>query len=141
MKKIILFVFVSIILYACKEEEVSTQQFVQNFIVGKWPHKATVLITRKNGAITKNDTLVYGLDSPAIERPLDTVQFTALGKYVKNRDSINYTIDSEGKNITFARDTIGTWNIKFLRLRSIILVQEKTEKVGSDTFIYLKSSS
>ncbi|RZL19781.1 MAG: hypothetical protein EOO89_02300 [Pedobacter sp.] len=142
MKKILvsiaLFALASIIFHACKEEEVNTQQFVQNFVVGKWPLKAEIFRTTVNGAVTRNDTLIYGLDSPAKVLKLDTVQFTAAGKYIKKADTLNYTIDATGDNITYSRDTIGTWKIKFLRLRSIILTQEKTEKKGTDTYIYYK---
>ena len=86
----------------------------------------------------RNDTLIYGLDSPAKVLKLDTVQFTAEGKYIKKADTIKYTLDETGDNITYNRDTLGTWKIKFLRLKSIILTQEKTEKKGSDTYIYYK---
>ncbi|MEJ5992917.1 hypothetical protein WG904_00710 [Pedobacter sp. Du54] len=143
MKKIprliFLFALASIIFNACKEEEINNQQFVQNYIVGKWPFKAMIYINRKNGTITKNDTVIYGLDSPNVVLKLDTVQFTAEGKYIqKNVDTLNYTIDATGDNITYSRDSIGTWNIKFLRLKSIILTQEKTEKIGLDTYSYYK---
>ena len=140
MKKIILlFALVATLFQACKEEVVSNQQFVQNFVVGKWPLKAMIYIDRKNGAIVKNDTVIYGLDSPKRVLKVDTVQFTAEGKYIQKKvDTLNYTIDAIGDNITYNRDTIGTWKINFLRLKSIILSQEKTEKKGSDTFIYYK---
>lgn len=140
MKKIILlFAFTAALLCACKEEEINNQQFVQNYIVGKWPLKAMIYITTKNGALIKNDTVIYGLDSPNVALKLDTVQFTAEGKYIQKKiDTLSYTLDASGDNITYSRDSIGTWNIKFLRLKSIILAQEKTEKKGNDTFIYYK---
>lgn len=137
MKKIILLsAFVAVLFYACKEEEINSQQFVQNYIVGKWPLKVVIAKTTKNGIITKNDTVIYGLDTLS---KVDTLQYTAAGKYIKKKgDTLNYTIDNAGEHITYNRDSIGTWNIKFLRLKSIILTQEKTEKIGSDTFIYYK---
>ncbi len=134
----VFFALASIVFYACKDEEIGNQQFVQNHIIGKWPHKQTIIITKKNGVETENDTLVYGLDSPAVVLPVDTVQFLADGRCIKNGDTINYTVDGEGKNITYSKDSIGTWFIQFLRLRSIILTQQRTEKQGSDTFIYYK---
>ncbi len=143
MKKILalisFFALASIVFYACKEEDVVTnQQFVQNYIVGKWPFKAMISINKKNGVIIKNDTLIYGLDSAT--RVVDTVRFTAEGKYIqKNKtDTLGYTIDATGDNIIYSRDSIGKWKINFLRIKSIILSQEKSEKQGSDTFIYYK---
>lgn len=139
MKKIILlFAFVITIFYACKEEVVGNQQFVQNYIIGKWPRKTAINITKKNGVEIKNDTIIYGLDSPNIVLLVDTVRFAANGICIKNGDSLNYAIDGTGDNITYSIDSLGKWNIKFLRLRSIILTQEKTEKKGSNTFIYYK---
>lgn len=139
MKKItLLFAFVAVLFYACKEEEIGNQQFVQNYIIGKWPRKTTILKTTKNGTIILDTTVVYGLDTPNIVLPIDTVQFAADGRCIKNGDTLNYTLDGTGDNITYSIDSLGTWNIKFLRLKSIILTQEKTEKKGSDTFIYYK---
>jgi len=142
MKKIffsvILFACTAILFYACTKEEVNNQQFVKNHFVGKWPLKKAIFKTTKNGIIIVNDTLVYGLDSPSVVLPIDTVQFTIDGKCIKNGKNLNYTIDEKGDNISYSIDSIGTWHIKFLRLKSIILTQEKTEIKGSDTFIFYK---
>ncbi len=131
-----LFIFAAIIFYACKEEEISTQQFVQNHLIGRWPHKRTVNITKENGVEIKNDTILYGVGSNSL--PIDTVQFLADGSCIKNGDTIKYTIDGEGKNIIYSKDEIGTWFIQYLRLTSVLLTQEKTEKKGASTFIYYK---
>ncbi len=132
-----LFILAAIVFYACKEEEISTQQFVKNYIIGKWPHKKTILITKENGVETKNDTIFYGIDTNSL--PIDTVQFLADGNCIKNGDSLKYTIDGEGKNITYSKNSIdSTWFIQHLRLKSIILTHEKTEKKGSTTFLYYK---
>ena len=139
MKKIVLFlVSVATIFSACKkEEQVSNQQFVQNYIVGKWPFKVLTSITTKNGLRIDSTTKIYGgLDT--LLKVVDTVQFTADGKYIKKKDIVQFTIDETGDNIIYSRDSIGTWKIKYLRLKSIILTQEKTEKKGSDNFVYYK---
>ena len=138
MKKIILFVFIAIILNACKEEEVSSQQFVQNYIIGKWPVKRAVFKTTVNGVVTVNDTLIYGLDSPAVVLEVDTMQFAADGKCVKKGEVLNYTIDETGDNITYSDPALGKWNITYLRIKNIILTQERSEKKGNDTYIYFK---
>ncbi|MES2650267.1 MAG: hypothetical protein V4663_00935 [Bacteroidota bacterium] len=130
-----LFILAAIIFYACKEEEISTQQFVQNHLIGRWPHKRTVNITKENGVEIKNDTILYGVGSNSL--PIDTVQFLADGSCIKNGDTIKYTIDGEGKNIIYNKDAIDdTWFIQYLRLTSVLLTQEKTEKKGASTFIY-----
>ncbi len=142
MKKItlsvVLFALASVLLYACKEDEISNQQFVQNYFAGKWPRKTAIFKTTKNGAVIENDTLVYGLDSPALALVVDTVQFTADGNCIKDGKTLNFTIDELGDNITYSNDSIGTWNIKSLRKKSIVLTQEKTQTTGADTFIYYK---
>lgn len=142
MKKIslliALFALTSIIIHACKKEEVSNQQFVQNYIVGKWPLKKAVNITIKNGDTTVNDTINYGIGTPTTALPIDTMLFTADGKYTKKGQTVTYTIDETGDNISYKTTPAETWHIKYLRLKSIILMQEKTEKIGSDSFIYYK---
>ena len=138
MNKYIFFAVVALVFYACQKEEVNSQQFVTNHFIGKWPLKKAIFKTTKNGIVTANDTLIYGLDSPAIVRRVDTVRFTDDGKCIKRGQALSYSIDANGDNLTYSSDSIGTWNIKFLRLKSIILTQEKTEKKGSDTFIYFK---
>lgn len=138
MKKLTLLIFVAIILHACKKEEINNQQFVQNHFVGKWPLKKALKITTKNGDTIVNDTINYGIDLPITAYPIDTMLFTAGGKYIKNGDTVNYTIDKTGDNISYTTTPAETWLIKYLRQKSIILTQQKTEKVGSDTFIYYK---
>lgn len=136
MKNFALLILVSLFFFACKEEEIGTQQFVQNHIIGAWPHKVSVNIVKKNGVETLNDTIFHGIDSTSLI--VDTVKFAINGQCIKLGDTMKYTIDEEGKNISYAKDSLGTWLIKYLRLKSIILTQEKTEKKGSDTFIYYK---
>jgi hypothetical protein len=135
---IVLFALASILFYACKEEEINDQQFVQNYFVGRWPVKARIAINVKNGDTILNDTTLYApIDT--LGDKMDTVAFTSDGKYIKNGDTLsNYSIDGTGDNISYSNDLMGTWNIKFLRLKSIILTQEKTEKKGPDTFLYYK---
>jgi hypothetical protein len=134
-------IFISLIglfFFACKEEEISDQSFVKNHFIGKWPLKVAVDITTKNGTITKNDTIFYGIDTPVTAFPLDTLEFTSDDKYLRKDESFTYTIDETGDNITYTTSPAETWKIKYLRLKSIILTQEKTEKIGNDTFIYYK---
>jgi hypothetical protein len=128
----------SLFFSACKEEEISDQTFVKNHFIGKWPLKLTINITTKNGAITKNDTTFHGVGTPPEEFPVDTLQFTNDDKYIRDDKSFTYTIDETGDNIRYSTTPPETWKIKYLRLKSIILSQEKTEKIGNDTFIYYK---
>ena len=137
MKRVILLsAFVAIAFFACKEEEINDQQFVKNHFIGKWPLKVAISITTKNGIITKNDTTFYGVDTPVVDFPVDTLEFTNDGKYLRKDESFTYTIDETGDNISYSTSPAETWKIKYLRLKSIILTQEKTEKTGNDTFIY-----
>lgn len=133
---IILSVFIATNFLACKEEEVSDQQFVKNHFIGRWPLKLTINITSKNGDTTINDTIFYGLDKPNIVLPVDTLMYTPENKYIRKGKAVEYAIDETGDYISYTTTPAETWKIKYLRLKSIILTQEKTEKKGSDTFIY-----
>ncbi|HTM97644.1 MAG TPA: hypothetical protein VL088_02820 [Pedobacter sp.] len=135
---IILFAFAAVIFFACKKEEINDQQFVKNHFIGKWPLLKTINMTTKNGDTIMNDTIYYGLSAPNVVLPIDTLVFTKEDKYVKKGDTVNYTIDETGDHISFKTTPVETWKIKYLRIKSIILSQEKTEKKGSDAFIYYK---
>jgi hypothetical protein len=132
MKKIktiiILFVCLTLFIYACKKEEINNQEFVQEHFIGKWPLKSHVEITLKNGDTLKKDTILFS--------PIDTLLFTAEGKYTKRNVSANYAIDADGENLNISTAPPINWKIKFLRNTSIILTQTRTEKIGSDTFTY-----
>lgn len=136
MKNFGLLLLACLFFFACKEEEIGTQQFVQNHIIGAWPHKISVNIVKKNGVEIEKATIRYGIDAPYLV--VDTVKFLADGYCIKNGDTVKYTVDGEGKNISYTKDSLGTWFINYLRLKSISLTQEKTEKKGSDTFVYYK---
>ncbi len=133
---IILSVFIATTFFACKEEEVSDQQFVKNHFIGKWPLKLTVNLTVKNGDTTINDTTFYGLDTPNIVLPVDTFLYTPENKFIRKAKTVEYTIDEKGDYISYKTTPSETWKIKYLRLKSIILTQEKSEKKGADNFIY-----
>jgi hypothetical protein len=143
MKKIVfsitLITSLFIILSACKKEVINDQEFVKNHFIGKWPLKVSIKITTKNGDTTVNEKIIYGLDTPVVTVPtprIDTVSFTADGKYTKKGDTVNYSIDATGDNISYSTTPPSTWKIEFLRNRSIILTQRRTEKIGADNFNY-----
>lgn len=125
--------------HACKKEDIDIQHFVENHIKGKWPHKLSIAITLKNGVEISNDTTYYGIDRLGIVIPVDTVEYLSAIKCVKNNDTIPYSIDKTGDYIQYGSDADpDTWKILYLRTKSIILTQEKTEKQGADTYLYYK---
>ena len=140
MKKIIFSITsLLIILSACKKEVINDQEFVKNHFIGKWPLKVSIKITVKNGDTIVNDKIIYGLDTPVVTvptPPIDTLLFTADGKYTKKGMTVNYEIDATGDNISYSTTPPSTWKIEYLRNTSIILTQRRTEKVGADTFNY-----
>ena len=85
MKKIsfsvIFFVAAVCLFFACKKEEVNDQQFVQNHFIGRWPLKVAIFKTTKNGTLILDSTVNYGVDTPVIAFPIDTILFTNDGKY------------------------------------------------------------
>jgi hypothetical protein len=115
-------------IYACKKEDVNTPEFVKSHFVGKWPLKQHIEIVRKNNVIISNDTTKFS--------PIDTLVYTADGKYTKAKTTVNYTIDEAGQHITYATSPETTWDIKYLRITSIILTRGRTETVGNDIFTY-----
>lgn len=139
MRKFIIFIILTTltlsIFYACKKEVIDTQEFVKNHVIGKWPLKKHIEITFKNGDTILNDTTYYS-KTDTLLLPIDTVIFTADGKYTQKDTTYNYSIYANGDSLSITTSPPTKWNIKFLRLYSIILAQEKTKKIGSDTFIY-----
>jgi len=118
---------------------INDQEFVKNHFIGKWPLKVSIKITVKNGDTIVNDKIIYGLDTPVVTvptPPIDTLLFTADGKYTKKGMTVNYEIDATGDNISYSTTPPSTWKIEYLRNTSIILTQRRTEKVGADTFNY-----
>lgn len=114
------------------------QQFVENAVRGKWLHKKSISITFKNGVEMANDTIYYGLDSPAVVLPVDTIQFLADGTCIKQGQKLSYSIDKAGDYLQYESSPPDTWKIEYLRFRSIILNQETTETKGTDTYRYYK---
>jgi hypothetical protein len=124
----ILFILTLVLIYACKKEVVNSQDITKNKFIGKWPLKMRVSITIKNNDTIDNDTLIV--------TPVDTLTFTPEGKYTRGNTTVDYTIDEQGENITYGTTPPTTWNIKFLRIKSIILSQTKTETTGPDRYVY-----
>lgn len=113
--------------YACKKEDpIAGADFVKERFIGKWPLKNQVIIEIENFRDTvRNDTIPY--------LPVDTLVYTADGKYTREGITVDYTIDAAGENITYNTTPAATWNIKFMRNTSITLTQERTEQVGTTT--------
>ncbi|MCY1520947.1 hypothetical protein D9M68_557420 [compost metagenome] len=131
---ITLIIFTVIAFNACKKEEITTQQFVQRHIIGRWPLKARIEITSKNGDTTQNDTTRFTKDDKLF--PIDTVIFSANGTYIIKESSFKYSVNHTGDSLSISSTPPKHWNIKFLRPQSIILSNERREKVGADIFIY-----
>lgn len=129
---VVLLACLSLGIYACKKETLNDHDFVQKHFIGKWPLKSRVLLTIVNKDTTKRDTTRFS--------PIDTLVFTADGKYTHGLIAGNYTIDEKGENLTLAPVTVAptppvapvTWHIEYLRQTSISLVQRKIETIGAD---------
>ncbi|MES2416944.1 MAG: hypothetical protein V4541_02090 [Bacteroidota bacterium] len=130
-----LIVFTLTTFQACKKEEVNTQEFVKNHIIGKWPLKARTETTYKDDIIISDTTFKYP-PTDTSTAPVDTLLFTADGKYTKKGVTVNYTIDASGEQINYDTSPPSSWKIKYLRNTSIILTQERTEKIGTANFRY-----
>jgi len=112
--------------YACKKEEVTDQQSAQAKLVGRWPLKYRIR-TVTNGFTIKMDSTLYS--------PVDTLVFTADGKFVKQNKTIiasgTYTIDEAGENITFSGSPALTQKLNYVRVNTIgLLVSEATTTQG-----------
>lgn len=139
MRRFIVFIVSMILMlsifYACKKEDINTQEFVKNHLIGRWPLKKHIEITSKNGDTILNDTTYYS-KTDTLLLPIDTVIFMADGKYIQKDITYNYTVYANGDSLSITTTPPTKWNIKFLRQQSIILAQERTKKTGSDNFIY-----
>lgn len=125
---VLLFACLTLVIYACKKETLTDHDFVQKHFIGKWPLKSRVSIKFKNKDTMSKDTLRFS--------PIDTLVFTADGKYTKGLISADYTIDEKGENLTIATTPAVIWHIEYLRQNSIILTQRRTETIGADIFTY-----
>ncbi len=129
--KIVFLCFISLgaLGYACKKEPVDPKIFVERSLQGIWLIKSKVMITVKNTNDTiLKDTLSY--------LPVDTVAYTADGKYYRHNTLVNFTIDAIGENITYQTPTLDVWHIEFMRNKSVGLTKMTTLNIGTDTFKY-----
>lgn len=133
--KFITLALFALVIVACKKEDIKSQEVVQKHLIGKWPLKYRVEITYKNNKEISNDTISY-LPPSGTPQIVDTLVFTADGKFTKDNETVDFKVDETGENITFLSTPPSEWFIKYLRLKSIALSQEKTEKIGNDTFRY-----
>ena len=118
----------AISIYACKKEELNSEDVVKSKFIGKWPLKKHIEINLKNGDTISKDTTTY--------LPIDTLVFTTEGKYIKAGTTVDYTIDPSGEKITYSTAPPTTWTIKFLRINSIILTNSRTETIAGNLHTY-----
>jgi hypothetical protein len=111
--------------YSCKKEEVNNQEYVQKFIIGKWPLKYNIRTISNPNFGDKSDTLIR-------YNPIDTLVFTEDGtvKRVNKTliSSMSYSIDEAGENITFKGTTTNTLKLVFVRNTSLIIGTETISK-------------
>lgn len=103
---------------------VNPQTFLQQHLVGKWPLKFRVSLTYNNNIISKTDTI-------SKYNPIDTLLFTADGKYEKRNKTVlssgTYSVDESGENITFKSNTTTlTQKFNYVRNTSIGLIISET---------------
>lgn len=111
--------------YACQKEPVDPKVFVAQQLEGVWLINSRVNINIKN----INDTI---LNDTTFYLPVDTVAYTADGKYYRANTLVDFSIDAAGENITYQTTTPDVWHIKFVRNKSIGLIKTKTENIGPD---------
>ena len=117
--------------YACKKEPVNQKLFVERYLTGtdftRWPIQSYVRLELKN-----TDTLV----KDSIDLPVDTAIFKTNLKFIKGTDTLGFSIDETGDNITFSTQPDSTWRIDYLRTSTFKLVHERKENVGTDVMVY-----
>jgi hypothetical protein len=131
MKKLKTFALISLIailaIYGCKKEEVNNQQFVQGFIIGKWPLKYNIRTISNANFGDRNDTLIT-------YNPIDTLVFTADGKVSRRNKTVistmSYSIDETGENITFTGTTATTLKLIYVRSTSLIIGKEAVSSIN-----------
>lgn len=127
------FITVGIIAYSCKKEPLDSKLFVERYLVGQWPIKTYVLLEYKNGTMLSNDTILPIANDTAKVRAKYTEGMT----FIKNGDTVKYTIDADGKNITFATAPDSTWAISYLRNNYFKIVHSRQETIGTDVHRYV----
>lgn len=112
--------------YACKKEPVDSKLFVERYLTGKWPLKLQITMVIKNNT----DTIVPS-DSTLFTTPNDT-GFTETQQFIRGTSVVNFNIDAEGENITFAATPDSTWHIEHARKNSFKIIYTRKETVGTD---------
>ncbi|SOD15466.1 hypothetical protein [Pedobacter xixiisoli] len=128
-------ILTGIIGYACKKEPVDSKLFVERYLVGQWPIKTYVRLEYKNGIIdsSKIDTILPIQNDTSKVR----VKYTEGMTFIKNGDTIKYSIDADGKNINFATTPDSTWTISYLRNNYFKITHTRQETIGTDVHKYV----
>lgn len=126
---------VGIIGYACKKEPVDSKLFVERYLVGQWPIKTYVTLEYKNGVVIPStiDTILPIQNDTAKVR----VRYTQDLNFIKNGDTVKYSIDADGKNITFSTAPDSTWAISYLRNNYFKIVHTREETIGTEVHKYV----
>lgn len=121
-----------ILLQACKKEEINPQTFVQQHLVGKWPLKFRISTPYTNNIAGNADTLTK-------YNPIDTLVFTADGKYEKRNKTViatgSFSIDDKGESITFSGNPAITQKFSYVRNTSIGLIVSETITATGKTVV------
>ncbi len=131
LKTIALFSFIALLsIYSCKKEEGNGQEFVQNYIIGKWPLKYNIRTVSNSNFGDKSDTLIR-------YNPIDTLVFTEDGKVKRVNKTIistmDYSIDATGENITFKGTTTVSLRLVFVRNTSLVIGTEVSSTSNGKT--------
>ncbi len=113
------------ILSACKKGAVGGE-FVSNYLVGKWGSKSLIEIHIKNGDTVVNDTTSY--------TEIDSLVFLSDHRFSFLEQTGTYEVDASGENLKLISTPSQEWHIKYLRVSSMLLIQQRERTEGIDRY-------
>lgn len=122
---------IAIVCFSCEKVPVDSRIFVERFLTGKdftkWPIQSYVKLELKGKDTVHKET---------IDLAIDTVIFNTNSKYIRGTDTVNFSVDAAGENITFSTKPDSTWHIEYLRTSSVKLVHQRSETANGVTTNY-----
>lgn len=132
LKHVLITTIVGIVLFSCKKLEVDSKVFVEKALVGTWYVDMTIKKTLKNGT-----EIISGPDTITIA-PRDTTIFTDNLKFINaKKDTLSFSVDQVGENISFSAAVDSTWRIDYFRKTSFKLIYTNKETVGNDVIWHI----
>lgn len=115
--------------FGCKSTPVDEVLLTKSKFLGQWRLTTRITDTLVNGkSKNKPDTIKF--------TAIDTLQFLPNDTLIIGNTKTLYSFDEKAENVTYQTTPPATWHIEYLRIKSIILTNRRTENIGNDAYTY-----